>query len=84
MPNDYIKTEKMKDFARFISELKERGVRGEEYRSLVAEWREEWKRRMVNGVPRSSVEPHLPFGVSRLLNWNLVNKLNSSNSDPQV
>lgn len=39
-----ISTEKMKAFAEFVSELKEKGIRGKKYRDSVAKWQEEWKR----------------------------------------
>ena len=39
-----IKTGKVKAFAKFVSDLKEKGIRGKEYRDLVTKWQEEWKR----------------------------------------
>lgn len=40
----YVKTEKMKAFAKYVSDLNEKGIGGKEYRDLTAEWREKWKR----------------------------------------
>lgn len=41
---DRLEADKMKAFATFVAELKEKGIRGKEYRDSIKEWQEEWKR----------------------------------------
>lgn len=40
----YVRTEKMKAFAKYVSDLNKKNIRGKKYRDLTAEWREKWRR----------------------------------------
>lgn len=61
-------TEKMKAFADFVSELKEKGIRGKEYRDSIKKWQEEWKRNHMGENQRSIIADALATGTDTEFN----------------